>query len=208
MSFFDDFQLSLYTDFSKDNLEIDTNCLEENTVDYSLLNDHLLSYLEHSYLNGITIYKKKSITEVIDEGKLELIKDNDYYKVDKMYYSFPLLIPKAVDLLDEIGFLFQKKLRNTKFENVKFIITSALRTKFTVKKLRKRNGNASKYSAHLHGTTFDIAYDEFVHKEKISNEELFVLKDFLAQTLIELRLDDKCWVTYEIHQACFHVVAH
>lgn len=42
------------------------------------------------------------------------------------------------------------------------IVTSVLRTADDVKRLRRRNGNASANSAHAFGTTFDVSYRRFV----------------------------------------------
>lgn len=45
------------------------------------------------------------------------------------------------------------------------IVTSVLRTADDVKRLRRRNGNASANSAHAFGTTFDVSYRRFCKVE-------------------------------------------
>jgi len=86
------------------------------------------------------------------------------------------------------------------------IVTSVLRTGSSVKKLRKSNGNASANSAHVYGTTFDVAYTRFKKDgRKDSPEEK--LKSVLADVLQDLRLQKKCYVRYEFKQGCFHITA-
>ncbi len=200
---FTDFQLAHYTD---ETVEEEIEC-QDSILNYSLLNDRIHHYIRDSYKNGIGILtKKNTVNSLLKKGKLIELKSNSYYFVDTMFYSYPFLTPSAVVLLDEIGIAFQKRLVNTKMQNTRFFITSALRTNKSVKRLRKRNGNATKFSAHLHGTAFDLAYDEFLAIEKPTVAEINCLKDILAETLLDLKLQEKCWVTYEVNQACFHVV--
>jgi uncharacterized protein YcbK (DUF882 family) len=109
--------------------------------------------------------------------------------------------------LNEIGEKFHQKLKNTHLKKTKFIVTSLLRTVSSISRLRKRNRNAIKYSSHLHGTSFDISYDEFDNPKKLSNAEFEYLKEILAQSIFELRNEEKCWATHEKWQTCFHVVS-
>ena len=86
------------------------------------------------------------------------------------------------------------------------IVTSVLRTGSSVKKLRRSNGNASANSAHVYGTTFDVAYTRFKKDgRKDAPEEK--LKSVLADVLQDLRLQKKCYVRYEFKQGCFHITA-
>jgi hypothetical protein len=200
---FTDFQLAHYTD---ETVEEEVEC-KDSVLHYSILNDRIHDYIRDSYKNGIGILTKThTINSLIKNAKLVELKSNSFYIVDTMFYSYPFLIPSAVKLLDEIGLAFQKKMVNTKMQDARFIITSALRTNQSVKRLRKRNANATKFSAHLHGTAFDIAYDEFLSNDQPTFAEINCLKDILAETLIEFKLNEKCWVTYEVNQACFHIV--
>ena len=81
-------------------------------------------------------------------------------------------------------------------------LTSVLRTTGNVKKLRKKNVNASANSAHVYGTTFDVAYARYKGAEK---EETDKLKSVLAEVLQDLRKQKKCYVRYEFKQGCFHI---
>lgn len=173
------------------------------------LNDRLWHYLEDSKYKGIPkiLTKTKEIIPLIESGVLVQIEANEYYVLDTMYYSYPFLTPKAKQLLEEIGKNFQNKLRNTGLECTRFTITSMLRTTQSINRLRRWNRNSVKNSAHLHGTTFDISYRTFFGDQQISYAESLYLGDVLAKTIWELRLQNKCWATYETWQTCYHVVA-
>jgi hypothetical protein len=172
------------------------------------LNDSVHQYLEHSYLHGIGILKySREIKSKLDSGKLVLIENNKYYLLETMFYSYPFLTVKSANLLNEIGEKFHQKLKNTHLKKSKFIVTSLLRTVSSITRLRKINGNAIKYSSHLHGTSFDISYDEFHNPKRLSAAEFDYLKEILAQSIFELRSEGKCWATHEKWQTCFHVVS-
>ena len=181
---------------------------EEYVTHANQLNDSVKSYLAHSYTNGIGILKYyREIEPKLDSGKLVLIETNKYYLLENMFYSYPFLTVKGAKLLDEIGEKFHQKLKNTHLKKSKFIVTSLLRTISSVTRLRKINGNAIKYSSHLHGTSFDISYDEFHNPKRLSAAEFEYLKEILAQSIFELRSEGKCWATHEKWQTCFHVVS-
>ena len=167
------------------------------------------NYLEESYLKGIkrTIKRSFEIPNFVKTGALVPLKDNEVYLVDTLEYSYAFLTPRASSLLFDIGKRFQRKIKNTNLKGAKLIVTSALRTVNKVNLLRKVNKNAVKYSAHLHGTTFDVTYSSFFHKRKLTHAEVNGLGEILSKTLFELRLRKKCWVTYERFQTCFHIVS-
>jgi len=184
------------------------NCLDHQLYSH-ILNDSVHHYLEHSYLNGVQPILKYAI-EIetnVKTGKLKPIKDSKYFVIDSLKYSYAFLTPKASELLHCLGKLFQQKIQNTNLRNTKLIITSLLRTRSSSTRLRQRNKNAIRYSAHLHGTTFDITYETFQNSNKISSTENEVLKEVLANSLFELRSKQKCWVTHESYQSCFHIVS-
>lgn len=91
-------------------------------------------------------------------------------------------------------------------------MTSVLRTKDDVKRLRRRNINASKNSAHFYGTTFDISWKRF---QKVEDEDGRPLQDVspdtlklvLSEVLRDLKAADKCYVKYELKQGCFHITS-
>ncbi|WP_455496799.1 DUF5715 family protein [Coprobacter sp.] len=146
--------------------------------------------------------------EALSRGKHLLeISDCEYYKVDSLTHSIPYLVPKAKDLLETIGKNFIDSLESRGGGSYQILVTSILRVDQDVKRLRKRNGNASANSAHRYGTTFDIAYSRFVTTDErylIPKEQL---KHILAEVLLSLKKQGTCYVKYEVKQGCFHITA-
>lgn len=136
------------------------------------------------------------------KGKLSCLSSGRYYELDELTHSVPYLVPKAEELLRKIGKNFRDSLDSKGLPARKIIVTSVLRTAGTVQKLRKKNMNASANSAHVYGTTFDIAYARYKGAAK---EETDKLKSVLAEVLQDLRKQKKCFVRYEFKQGCFHV---
>lgn len=142
--------------------------------------------------------------------KLRHIETNDLYKVDSLTHSIPYLIPGAAQLLDTIGSNFLDSLTAKGLNPNKVIVTSVLRTQDDVKRLRRRNVNASANSAHSYGTTFDVSWKRF---QKVEDEDGRPLQDVSADTLKlvlsevlrDLRKADKCYIKYELKQGCFHI---
>lgn len=130
------------------------------------------------------------------------------YIVDRLTHSSPYLVKDAADLLYEIGVNFQDSLRNKHLPAYRVVVTSVLRTDADVKSLSKRNVNASERSVHCYGTTFDISYKRFVKIDENSEDARDVdLIAVLAEVLRDLKKAGRCYVKYEIKQACFHITA-
>lgn len=142
--------------------------------------------------------------------QLVYIGNSEYYAVDSLTHSLPYLVPRASKLLDSIGGNFLDSLEAKGLNPNKIVITSVLRTKNDVKRLRRRNGNASENSAHFFGTTFDVSWKRF---RKVEDEDGRPLQDVssdtlklvLAEVLRDLRKSDKCYIKYELKQGCFHI---
>lgn len=160
---------------------------------------------------GIAPLKDREEAERMKE-KLVHITTNECYAVDSLTYSIPYLIPRASELLDTIGTNFLDSLTAKGLNPNQVIVTSVLRTYNDVKRLRRRNGNASANSAHCYGATFDISWKRF---KKVEDEDGRPLQDVRADTLKmvlsevlrDLRKADKCYVKYELKQGCFHITA-
>ena len=112
--------------------------------------------------------------------KMQYIATNDLYAVDSLTHSVPYLIPGAAALLDTIGYNFLDSLAAKGLNPNKITVTSVLRTKDDVKRLRRRNGNASENSAHCYGTTFDVSWKRF---QKVEDEDGRPLQDVSSDTL-------------------------
>ncbi len=173
------------------------------------MRDQLWMYFEQSKHHGIPLIpkNKKDLGHLVQQGALKELKQNEYFVLDTMYYSYPYLIDDAHDLLIEIGERFQRKLENTGLECTRFTVTSVLRTEESIRRLRRRNRNSVRNSSHLHGTTFDLSYKTFFADRTLTEGEVHYLGQMLMRTLWELRKEKKCWVTYEVWQTCLHVVS-
>ena len=160
---------------------------------------------------GITpIASREDAEEMTDQ--LTFIESNDRYAVDSLTHSIPYLIPGAAALLDTIGQNFLDSLASKGLNPNRIIVTSVLRTEKDVKRLRRRNSNASSNSTHAYGTTFDVSWKRF---QKVEDEDgrpmqdvgADTLKLVLAEVLRDLKQADRCYVKYEIKQACFHITS-
>lgn len=158
---------------------------------------------------GIPPIASREVAEKLTD-RLVLIDDNEHYSVDSLTHSIPYLIPGAAALLDTIGQNFLDSLACKGLNPNKIIVTSVLRTQGDVKRLRRRNTNASANSTHAYGTTFDISWKRFEKVEDSDGRPLQdvradTLKLVLAEVLRDLKKADRCYVKYEIRQACFHI---
>ncbi len=127
------------------------------------------------------------------------------YQVDTMYHAMPYLVPEAALLLHYIGLRFHELTaeRYPDMAEYKIIVTSALRTEESVRRLRRVNRNATDTSCHLYGTTFDISAQRF---ETADGRDTVVEqgRQMLAQAVYELRYEGLCYVKYESN-SCFHI---
>lgn len=139
------------------------------------------------------------------KGRLEKIESCSLFEVDKLTHSEPYLVPKAHQLLRTISRNFRDSLASKGLSAYKLVVTSVLRTDESVKRLRRKNLNASSNSAHLFGTTFDIAYARFKKDSWRGEVRMEKLKSVLAEVLYNLRKDKRCYVRYEYKQGCFHI---
>lgn len=138
------------------------------------------------------------------KGRVQEISSCRWYEVDDLTHSLPYLVPEAETLLRTIGKNFRDSLDSKGLPSYTIIVTSILRTHESVKKLRRRNGNASANSAHVYGTTFDVAYARF-KSNSFRETEMNKLKSVLAEVLRDLRKNKQCFVRYEYKQGCFHI---
>lgn len=150
--------------------------------------------------------------EQAEERKSELvyIGSNPYYVIDKgMTSSIPYLVPRAADLLQQIGRNYLDSLAVKGVPLHRIIVTSVLRSEEDVKKLRQKNSNVNEQSCHRFGTTFDLAYNRYhtvsppgEHRRAVTND---TLKYVLSEVLRDLRQQERCYVKYEVKQGCFHI---
>ena len=143
------------------------------------------------------------------KGKLVYVGSNPFFYVDKLNNSIPYLVPRASVLLQDIGRAYFDSLQIKGIPLHKIIVTSILRTKDDVAKLRTRNGNATENSCHLYGTTFDVCYNRYkqiqTRKEPRRQVQNDTLKWVLSEVLRDFRAKNRCYIKYEVNQGCFHI---
>lgn len=146
------------------------------------------------------------------KGKLVYVGSNPYFYVDKLNNSIPYLVPRASVLLQDIGKAYFDSLQIKGILLHKIIVTSILRTKDDVAKLRTRNSNATENSCHLYGTTFDVCYNRYKTVQTASEPRREVrndsLKWVLSEVLRDMRQANRCLVKYEVNQGCFHITVN
>lgn len=165
--------------------------------------------LEMARMHGVQPVADRDDAE---RRKMELvyIAANPYYKVDKLYSSIPYLVPRAALLLQDIGRCFFDSLQIKGVPLHRFVVTSVLRSKADVERLRHHNRNATENSCHMYGTTFDIGYNRYepvsapgiFTGRKVSND---TLKWVLSEVLNDMRQSGRCYIKYEVKQGCFHI---
>ena len=164
----------------------------------------------------LTAARKWGVKPVADSAEaaqrikeLVYIGSNPYFYVDRLRNSIPYLVPRASVLLQDIGRNFFDSLQIKGIPLHKVIVTSVLRSKADVAKLRGKNRNATEHSCHLYGTTFDVCYNRYKtvqapgeHRREVRND---TLKYVLAEVLRDMREKNRCYIKYEVHQGCWHI---
>jgi hypothetical protein len=172
-------------------------------------------HLRWARRNGITPFKTtkafhSGVKALVHDDRLQKIRSNKYYVLKSLSHSHPYLTPKTVDLLEDIGKRFRKKLDENGMSNYSYQISSLLRTKESQKSLSRSNVNAASSTSHLYGTTFDIAYRSVVKRPlpwmevEVSDAKAIKL---LSEAIGELRREGRCVVVTERIEKCFHITA-
>lgn len=135
------------------------------------------------------------------------IASNRHYCVDELRYSYPYLVPEGKRLLDDISRRFHDSLAARGGGDYRLKITSLLRTRHSVARLRRVNRASVDSSAHLFGTTFDISFTYFPYSGAGPHRSQDDLKSLLAEILYLERSEGRCLVVYEHRPGCFHITA-
>ena len=167
-------------------------------------NDSNAVHLAAAHAIGFAPITDLRSTYHLSQPIVEIATCNAYH-VDKLTHSMPYLVPRAAQLLHDIGTAFSDTIRARGGKSYKIKVTSLTRTDVTVKKLRRRNRNASPESAHRLGTTFDISYSKFICCDSSYVIHEGDLKNILAEILFRLRNEGRCYVKFERKQGCFHI---
>lgn len=175
------------------------------------LNDINDVQLVHAQKNGLKIPFKtdKDLFSNIENLKRKSIlfevTENNFYQFKTLTHSQPYLIPEAIDMLNEIGYRFQKKMEAKKKNYFRYHITSLLRTEEEQIRLHHRNGNAANHSTHMYGTTIDISYKDFFNIRTNKKESNYDAVQAMTKVLIEMRQECRLLCVRERHQSCFHI---
>lgn len=142
--------------------------------------------------------------------ELVYVGASPYYHVDPLRSSVPYLVPRAAVLLNDIGRAYYDSLQIKGIPLHQIIVTSVLRSREDVRKLRGHNGNATENSCHLYGTTFDICYNRYKTVADLNGRKLRAvrndtLKWVLSEVLRDMREKERCYIKYEVKQGCFHI---
>lgn len=130
-----------------------------------------------------------------------------HYVVDSLSHSVPFLVPQAAKLLDDIGAAFIENLKKKGITGWRIRVSSLLRTKQSVKQLRRVNRNATDSSTHQFATTFDIPYNKFIEDDNATPTDEVQLKRALGEVLLEMRRRKRCMVKHEKKSPCFHITS-
>lgn len=158
---------------------------------------------------GVTAVNNRKDAEA-RKKELVYVGSSPYYHVDRLRSSIPYLVPRAAVLLNDIGRAFYDSLQIKGVPLHQMIVTSVLRSREDIQRLRNYNGNATENSCHLYGTTFDICYNRYKtvqdpagpERRKVRND---TLKWVLSEVLRDMRQSNRCYVKYEVKQGCFHI---
>ena len=172
--------------------------------EFNDLNDlHIIAAIK----NGITPLETRADTVDQMDMLVRLPDELDLYRSYQINHSIPYLVPSAAKLFMDVAQNFRDSLYSKEIPLHKIYLTSITRTDDDIKRLTKRNINASSNSAHRYGTTFDISWKRFDKIDQDNSEEILPqqLKLVLAQVLFDLRKDERCYIKHERKQACFHI---
>ncbi|MBR1883117.1 MAG: hypothetical protein IJ808_08960 [Muribaculaceae bacterium] len=136
---------------------------------------------------------------------LQRVYSCDEYMIDSLSMSMPYLVPRAAQLLKDIGRAFQDTVKARGGKDYRIRVTSLLRTDYSVARLRRRNRSATDQSCHRYGTTFDISWVKFDCRDTTFLVSLEDLKNILAEIVYDERQHGRCYAIFERRQGCFHI---
>jgi len=169
-----------------------------------IFNDSNALQLEAAKQNGFKPVSSLHDAYSIDRPLIR-IYSCDAYMLDDLTASVPYLVPKAAQLLKEIGYAFQDSVKARGGKAYRIKVTSVTRTEFSVGKLVKRNRAATVNSCHRYGTTFDISWVKFDCLDPSMVISLEDLKNILAEVVQDFRHQGRCYAIFERKSGCLHI---
>ena len=169
-----------------------------------IFNDTNALQLEAAEKNGFHPVSTLSDAYHIDKPLIR-IYSCDAYMLDDLSASVPYLVPKAAQLLKEIGYAFQDSIHKRGGKDYRIKVTSVTRTVYSVSKLMRRNRAATEKSCHQYGTTFDISWVKFDCLDQSMVISLEDLKNILAEVVQDFRRQGRCYAIFERRSGCLHI---
>jgi hypothetical protein len=169
-----------------------------------IFNDTNALQLVAAEKNGFKPVSSLSDAYSIDKPLIR-IYSCDAYMLDDLKASVPYLVPKAAQLLKEIGYAFQDSIRKRGGKAYRIKVTSVTRTDYSVAKLRRRNRAATENSCHRYGTTVDISWVKFDCLDPSMIVSLEDLKNILAEVVQDFRRQGRCYAIFERKSGCLHI---
>lgn len=166
----------------------------------TIFTDDVSNHRKAYYQDGIKPqHNSNKFVKLKNKGVLKYIVSNKYFTVRELDYSYPYLLPKAHDFIYEICKTYEDSCLQNNLEYIPITITSLIRTKESVQRLKRKNKNAIKESPHMKGKTFDISHKDFENNSK--QFELF------RDILIQYKKKKFCFVKYESN-GCLHITVN
>ena len=169
-----------------------------------IFNDSNALQLQAAEKNGFTPVNSLRDAYRIDRPLIR-IYSCDAYMLDELTMSVPYLVPKAAQLLKEIGYAFQDSIRKRGGKAYRIKVTSVTRTDYSVSKLRRHNRSATERSCHRYGTTVDISWVKFDCLDPSMVISLEDLKNILAEVVLDFKRQGRCYAIFERKSGCLHI---
>lgn len=169
-----------------------------------IFNDINPVQLEAAEKNGFKPVSRLSDAYRIDKPLIR-IYSCDAYMLDELKASVPYLVPKAAQLLKEIGYAFQDTIKSRGGKAYRIKVTSVTRTDYSVAKLMRHNRAATENSCHRYGTTFDISWVKFDCMDPSMIVSLEDLKNILAEVVLDFKRQGRCYAIFERKSGCLHI---
>ena len=169
-----------------------------------IFNDSNALQLVAARQNGFQPIKSLHNVWSIDKPLIRIFSC-DAYMLDELSSSVPYLVPKAAQLLKEIGYAFQDSIRSRGGKAYRIKVTSVTRTVYSVSQLMRRNRSATENSCHQYGTTFDISWVKFDCMDPTMVVSLEDLKNIFAEVIQDFRRQGRCYAIFERKSGCIHI---
>ena len=157
------------------------------------------AHLSVARQHGVPLLRTEDqVKSYVRKKRLTRVSSGKGYRVQRLTYSKPYLVPRAKTVLNQLAHAFYARTGSS------FTVTSLTRTTGSQNRLRRVNGNAiSGVSSHNYGSSFDISYVRF-NGRKSSNKRL---ERALHAVLADFQAKGRLLYIKEYSVSCFHITA-